>query len=68
MTVVNEAHEPVGRVVSVGEREIELEEAVGPVNPEHFPDRDGDGRRMIRLMVVGPGDKITLHRSWRRSL
>ena len=68
MTVVNEANEAVGRVVAVGEREIELEIGGGSVALEDFPDHDGDGRRIIRLMVVGQGDKITLHSSLRRSL
>ena len=63
MTVVDEADTVVGRVEVVEQGAARL--AGGPLSLRRFPDRDGDGQRTCRAMVVGPGDRVTLHRSVR---
>jgi hypothetical protein len=34
-----------------------------PARPEDFPDADGDGRRMVYIYDVGPGDEATIYNS-----
>ena len=34
-----------------------------PARPEDFPDLDGDGRRMVYIYDVGPGDEATIYNS-----
>ena len=67
VTVVNEAGRAVGRVRAVKagwvkEGWITLDRKV---RRRDFPDRDGDGRKSVRLMVIGPGDTLVLHQSAR---
>ena len=63
MTVINEAHRVLGRVRSFDKGIMQIDG--GPYKMDDFPDVDRDGRRRISVMVVGPGDQITLHSSVR---
>ena len=63
MTVVDEAGKVVGRVRSVEQGSARLTN--GPLTLRSFPDRNRDGQRTCRVAVVGPGDRLTLHRSVR---
>ena len=63
MTVIDEAREVVGRVASF-ERGV-LRVGGSRQRLTDFPDPDGDGRRRVYVMVVGPGDRITFHSSVR---
>ncbi|MCP4639780.1 MAG: hypothetical protein GY851_05080 [bacterium] len=61
MTVVNEAGDAVARITEtvVGSGRATLSHEV---SLDDFPDRDGDGRRSCKVVVVGPGDRVILHR------
>ena len=63
MTVINEAHRVLGRVRSFADGIMQVHG--GPFKMDDFPDVDRDDRRRISVMVVGPGDQITLHSSVR---
>jgi len=63
MTVIDEARSVVGRVVSF-ERGV-LRIGGSREGLTDFPDSDGDGRRRVVVVVVGPGDRLTLHSSVR---
>jgi hypothetical protein len=66
---VNERGEVVGRVVDCSSIDAETGwlDLDREIDPDAFPDLDGDGRRVARLAVIGPGDAVTLHRSRRAS-
>ncbi len=63
MTVVNEAGRVVGRIKSIKSGSAGLD--TNALTLRNFPDRNRDGRRTCRVMVVGPGDTLTLHTSLR---
>ncbi len=63
MTVVNEAGKGVGRIKSIKSGSAKLD--TNTLTLRNFPDRNRDGRRTCRVMVVGPGDTLTLHTSLR---
>ena len=63
MTVVDEAGEVAGRVEDIEQGSARLSN--GPFSLKDFPDCGGDGQRTCRAMVVGPGDRVTLHHSVR---
>jgi hypothetical protein len=63
MTLVNEAGKAVGRIRSIGGGTATLTRS--GLSLRDFPDHDGDGRRTCRIVVVGPGDTVTLHTSAR---
>jgi len=65
MTVVNEAGKDVGRIKSVEQGVARL--TGSSLTMRDFPDCNRDGQRTCRVMVVGPGDSLVLHRSVRRS-
>jgi hypothetical protein len=64
LTLINERGEIVGKVAAVdgyaGTLSFDRD-----VSMDDLPDVDGDGRRSVRMMVIGPGDRVTLHRSIR---
>jgi hypothetical protein len=64
---VNERGEVLGRVVNCSgiSQETGWIELDGPASLSGLPDLDGDGRRGLRLAVIGPGDTLTLHSSRR---
>ena len=71
MTLYNEAGRavaklvsvpPVGHVIDMSGRRIRLDRAVTLAD---FPDADQNGRRTCKVLVLGPGDDVTLHRSLR---
>ena len=66
MTLVNEAGKAVGRIQSIDDGYATLNRS--GLTLRDFPDRDGDGRRTCRVVVVGPGDTVTIHTSVRASL
>ncbi|MDH7571422.1 MAG: hypothetical protein QHJ73_17745, partial [Armatimonadota bacterium] len=51
---------PRGRVARVEGNRIHLD---GTMSTGDFPDLDGDGRRMVCLYDVGPGDEVVAYRS-----
>jgi len=59
MTLVNEAGEAVGRLVEWAAGGGVWLVAGEPLSLDRFPDLDGDGRRHVRLAVVGPGDVVS---------
>jgi hypothetical protein len=65
MTAVNEAGQVVGRIASVDQGAARVTD--GGVSLRSFPDRNRDGQRTCRAMVVGPGDGVSLHYSVRGS-
>lgn len=60
MTVVNENLKQVAKIVNIADGKMTLD---SPVTMEQFPDINGDGRRTIRVMVIGAGDTVTMHQS-----
>ncbi len=54
-TVTGEDKAARYRVVGVTGRNIKLER---PIDSSHFPDADGDGRQMVSIYDMGPGDGI----------
>jgi hypothetical protein len=65
LTLVNERNEVVGKVAAVDGYEGKLT-FDRDISIDDLPDIDGNGRRSVRMMVVGPGDRVTLHRSARQ--
>ncbi len=61
MTLANEKGEAVGRLKSFASGMLEVEGK--GLALEDFPDANGDGLRHVFVKVVGPGDRIILHRS-----
>jgi hypothetical protein len=64
MTAVNEDGKVVGRIESVEQGSVRIRGR--RLTLRDFPDRDGDGQRTMRAMVVGPGDRVTVHHSIRK--
>lgn len=58
MTLVNEADQPVGRLTDWDDTGKVWQVAGRPLTLDDFSDADGDGRRQVRLAVVGPGDTL----------
>ena len=65
MTVVNEAGAVVGRIQETVQDSGAATLTRKDARLEDFPDLDGDGRRTVRIGVVGPGDSAALHRAQR---
>jgi hypothetical protein len=63
MTVVNEAGKTVGRLRAIDDGKATLSSS--SLTLRDFPDRNRDGRRTCRFVVIGPGDSVTFHRSVR---
>lgn len=59
MTLVNEAGQAVGRLADWDGSGKVWQIEGGALSLEQFPDLDGDGRRQVRLAVVGPGDTLS---------
>jgi hypothetical protein len=66
MTLVNERGKTVGRIRSIDGGSATLTRS--GLTLRDFPDRDGDGRRTCRVVVVGPGDTVTVHTSARATV
>ena len=63
MTIFNEADKVVGRLQSL--KGGVAKTTTKSLTVRDFSDLDLDGRRTFRLVVIGPGDTVTLHRSSR---
>jgi hypothetical protein len=63
MSVVDESGRMIGRVASMSRGSLKLDRTGPPLDA--LVDRDGDGRRAIRIVCVGIGDTVTLHQSER---
>lgn len=64
MTLADESGRVLGRIRSIDGGMVTLDRAAP--RPEDLLDEDGDGNRYVRILAVGVGDRITLHRAQRR--